>query len=140
MRMAFGLVSVLVTLGVIIMFMHSYELPAIKQAGKTKTMVEHRFGSNTSEGLAEAKASITLDDIERGGHFDSLAVKAVAPGGRMAVDFGFSAGDTIVAIGGFRTRDMNDADDARSKLFEAKMRQWPVTGVRNGSHIDLLAK
>ena len=140
MRMAFGLVGILVTLGVIIWYMHVYELPAAQQAITVKKQVDQRFGSNTAEGLADAKASITLEDVERGGHFNSLMVKSVVPGGEMATDFGFMAGDQITAIGGFKTRDMMDSEDAQIKLFEAKMRQQPVTVLRNGKEINLLGK
>ena len=81
MRMAFGLVGILVTLGVIIMFMHSYELPAAKQAIKTRNAVNQQFGSNSPEGMADAQASIVLDDVERGGHFNALLVKSITAGG-----------------------------------------------------------
>jgi len=140
MRMAFGLVSILVTVGVIIMYMHYYQLPAAKQAITVKKQVEQRFGSNTAEGLADAKSSITLEEVQRGSKFDSLAVKSVVAGGQMATDFGFMAGDQIVAIGGFPTRDMNDGEEAEAKLFEAKLRQQPVTVMRGGTKIDLTAK
>jgi membrane-associated protease RseP (regulator of RpoE activity) len=58
----------------------------------------------------------------------------------MATDFGFMAGDQITAIGGFKTRDMNDSEDARNALFEAKLRQSPVTVLRNGNEMQITAK
>jgi C-terminal processing protease CtpA/Prc len=140
MRMAFGLVGVLVVLGVIVWFMHVYELPAAKQAIQTKKKVESQFGSNSPEGIEEAKSSIVLDDVDRGGHFDGLFVKSVVPSGSMARDFGLMPGDTIIAIAGQRFRDMNDPDLARAMLLEAKMRQQPLTVLRGGNTIDLRAK
>jgi len=137
MRMAFGLVGVLVTLGVIIMFMHSYELPAAQKAIQTKKKVESQFGSNTAEGYADAQASIVLDDAQRGGRFQGLDVKSVVPGGSMAKDFGLATGDTIVAIGGQRLRDINDGEMARAMLFEAKMRRQPLTVTRGGADVEL---
>lgn len=137
MRMAFGLVGVLVTLGVIIMIMHSYTLPAAQQAIQTKKKVESQFGSNSPEGMAAAQASIDLDDAERGGHFHGLLVKRVTPGGSMATDFGLMAGDEITAIGGLRLRDGNDFELAKAQLFEAKMRRQPLTVMRNGMEIEL---
>jgi len=137
MRMAFGLVGILVTLGVIIMFMHSYELPAAKQAIKTRNAVNQQFGSNSPEGLADAQASIVLDDVERGGHFNALVVKSVTPGGPMARDFGLMAGDQITAIAGLRFRDSPDPELARAQLFEAKMRRQPLTVTRAGADLQL---
>lgn len=139
MRMAFGLVSVLVAIGVVVMIMSNYTLPAAKQAITVKKQAESRFGSNTRDGLEEAKASITLDDVLKGGRFDALQVTAVVPGGQMATEFGFMAGDTIVAIGGLPLRDLNDADIARDQVFEAKMRDQPVTVLRNNAPIELRA-
>ena len=137
MRMAFGLVGILVTLGVIIMIMHSYTLPAAQQAIKTKQRVQAQFGSNTPEGMEDAQNSIVLDDSMRGSHFDGLLVKSVTPGGPMATDFGLAAGDIITAIGGMRLRDNNDPELARAQLFEAKMRRQPLTVTRAGAEIQL---
>jgi very-short-patch-repair endonuclease len=139
MRAAFGLVSVLVAIGVVVMIMHTYTLPAAKKAVNTKKAVEQRFGSNTREGLEEAKASITLDDVLKGNRFDALQVTAVVPGGQMASDFGFMTGDVIVAINGLKLRDLNDADIARDQVFEAKMRDQPITVLRNNVPVDLRA-
>jgi len=137
MRMAFGLVGILVTLGVIIMIMHSYTLPAAKQAIQTKKKVESQFGSNSPEGMAAAQASIVLDDDVKGSQFRGLIVKSVTPGGPMQTDFGLMNGDEITAIGGMRLRDNNDAELSRAQLFEAKMRRQPLTVMRNGTEIQL---
>ncbi len=137
MRMAFGLVGVLVTLGVIIMIMHSYTLPAAKQAISAKQRVEKQFGSNTAEGMEDAKNSIVLDDVTRGGHFTGLLVKSVTPGGPMATDFGLAGGDVITAIGGMRLRDNDDPELARAQLFEAKMRRQPLTVTRATAELQL---
>src|SRR3954449_13149156 len=102
MRAGFGLVAILVTLGVIIMIMHTYTLPAAKQAVQTKKKVEEQFSMNTPEGYADAQASITLDDATRGTKFDGLNVTAIVPGGAMSKAFGLMAGDQIIAIGGQR--------------------------------------
>ena len=137
MRMMFGLVALLVTLGVIIMVMHTYELPAAQKAIQAKKKVEAQFESNTAEGLAEAPASIYLDDVEHVGHFYGLGVKSVVPGGPMQVDFGLAPGDTIIAIGGMSVRDNNDPELARAQLFEAKMRRQPLTVERGGLPVEL---
>jgi len=135
--MAFGLVGVLVTLGVIIMIMHSYTLPAAQPAIQTKKKVESQFGSNSPEGMAAAQASIDLDEVVKGGHFHGLLVKKVTPGGPMATDFGLMNGDEITAIGGMRLRDNDDAELSKAQLFEAKMRRQPLTVTRNGMEIQL---
>jgi C-terminal processing protease CtpA/Prc len=141
MRAGFGLVAILVTLGVIIMIMHTYTLPAAKQAIQTKKKVEEQFSMNTPEGMADAQASIVLDDATRGNKFTGLQVTSVITGGPMNKVFGLVAGDQIVAIGGQRLRDApyNDPELARAMLYEAKLRQQPLTVVRNGEEIQLVA-
>ena len=47
MRAMFGLVSLLVTIGVIVMIMHYYTLPAVQQQTQIKKQVEEKFESNT---------------------------------------------------------------------------------------------
>jgi C-terminal processing protease CtpA/Prc len=141
MRAGFGLVAILVTLGVIIMIMHTYTLPAAKQAIQTRKKVEEQFSMNTPEGMADAQASIVLDDATRGGRFNGLQVTSVVTGGPMNKVFGLLAGDQIVAIGGQKLRDppYNDPEMARATLYEAKLRQQPLTVIRNGEEIQLIA-
>ena len=139
MRMAFGLVGLLVTLGVIIMIMHSYTLPAAQQAIKTKQRVQNQFGSNSPEGMEDAQNSIVLDDAMRGSHFDGLLVKGITPGGPMSTAFGLLPGDKITAIGPISLRD-NDSETAKALLFEAKLRTFPLTVLRNGAEIQLKPK
>ena len=54
--------------------------------------------------------------------------------------FGLLAGDEIVAIGGMRLKDppYNDPEMARATLYEAKLRQQPLTVLRNGEEIQLM--
>jgi hypothetical protein len=137
----FGLVAILVTLGVIIWFMHVYELPAIKAAGQAKRQVEDRFSMNTSEGLEDARASIVLDPMGLDkNRFEGFFVKGIVPGGAMSNTFGLMPGDQIVAIGGQRCRDVADPEMAEAWLFEAKVRQWPLTVVRGNQEIQLKPK
>ena len=141
MRAGFGLVAILVTLGVIIVIWSSYTLPAAKQAIQTKKKVEEQFSMNTPDGMAEAQASIVLDDAQKGGRFNGLQVTSVVTGGPMNKVFGLLAGDEIVAIGGMRLKDppYNDPEMARATLYEAKLRQQPLTVLRNGEEIQLMA-
>jgi hypothetical protein len=136
MRMAFGLVGILVTLGVIVMIMNQYSLPVARQAIDARNKAEEQFGGNTRQGLQDAQDSIVLDDVEKNGRFDSLLVRSAVAGGPMAGHFGLQAGDSIVAIGPLRTRDIT-GDEARAYLFDAKTRAQSVTVVRNGEQLDL---
>src|SRR5882672_9714150 len=122
MRMAFGLVGLLVTLGIIILIFHYIEAPSLKVAGQTNKKVQDWAGTNNgNEGLAETKASIDLDEVNSGGNFNGFLVKSITPGGPMALSFDLKAGDTIIAIGGIRMRDNKDPDLSLAQLFDAKV-------------------
>jgi hypothetical protein len=139
MRMAFGLVGLLVTLGVIIWIFHVYTAPSLKVAGQTRQKVNAWAESNTAEGMAEAEASIVLDESISGNHFDGFLVKSIVPGGPMARDFGLVAGDKIIAIAGLRMRDFDNPDLSKAQLFEAKLRGQPLTVIRGNAEIELRA-
>jgi C-terminal processing protease CtpA/Prc len=139
--MAFGLVGLLVTIGVIAMIMSQYSLPAAKQAVTVQKQVQQQFGSNTPEGMRAAEESIELDvENSSGGKLEGLKVAKIAAGGPMATDFGLQAGDVIVDIGGQRVRDLGDFDLAKAMLQEAKMRKQTLTVTRGGQSVELRAK
>lgn len=141
MRMAFGLVGLLVTCGVIAMIMSQYTLPAAKQAISVQNQAQKQFGSNTPEGLRAVEESIELDSATNpSGKFLGLKVVKIAGGGPMAVDFGLQQGDVITAIGDQRLRDINDFDLAKAMLQEAKLRKQALTVDRGGQSVELRAQ
>jgi hypothetical protein len=141
MRYVFGLVGVLVTIGIIAMIMSEYTLPMAKQGIQTKRGVEEWTSMSTVEGLADAKASIVLDAVGADrNRFEGFFVKGIVPGGAMANTFGLLPGDTITAIGGQRCRDLADPGLAEDLLFEAKLRKMALTVKRGNQELQLPPK
>ena len=139
MRMAFGLVSVLVTLGVIIMIMTHITLPNIKQGGVAKKKTEETLGALTSSGLQDSKDSIALDPVNKGGRFEALKVRGIAPGGAMQMHYGLMNNDVIVGVAGntFDATANGDQELAESLVWEARGRQQSLMVLRNGRRIEL---
>jgi hypothetical protein len=139
MRIAFGLVGILVTLGVIIMIMSFIELPAIKQARQTQKKTEQTLGALTSSGIQDSKDSIVLDPLTKGSRFDSLIVRSIVPGGAMQVNYGLMTNDVIIGVNGmtFDTVANGDSELAESLIWEARGKQQKLMVVRNGRKLDL---
>jgi competence protein ComGC len=139
MRAAFGLIGILVTLGVIVAIWYFISLPNIKQARQTQKKVEATLGALTSSGIQESKDSISLDARTRGGRFNGLIVKGIAPGGAMQVNYGLMTGDVIVGVHGntFDAIANGDSDMAEALVWEARGRQQILMVERNGKKIDL---
>ena len=137
MRYVFGLVGILVTLGIIIVFMSEYQLPAVRQGLKTKQGLEEQASMSTSAGLAEAKASITLDAVKKGSQFDGLLVRGIVPGGPMQATFALMPGDVIVGTSALRFNGIADEDLATDMIFEAKMRRQALIVVRGTTELQI---
>jgi hypothetical protein len=138
MRVMFGLVSLLVTIGVIVMIMHYYTLPAVQQQTQIKKQVEEKFESNTPSGYRAQQDSIDLvESLNAAGRFEGLKVNKIVPGGALQSYFGLVAGDVIVGIGEIQFAPPTDFEMARDMLFEAKLRQKDLTVVRGGKTIVL---
>lgn len=138
MRMAFGLVSLLVAVGIIAMLMNQ-QSSSIRTAAKTQQKVQDTFGSLTSGGLAEAKESISLSPAPAGGKFRSLLVESVSAGGPMGQYFGLQKGDQIVGVGGnpFEVIAAGDPELATAQVFEARARSQKLMVRRGDQTIDL---
>lgn len=125
MRAAFGLVSLLVVVGVIVMLMKTYH-PAdtVRRGQDAREQAEQFAGVGAAE-------SIGFEPVHtQGGKLAGLKVARLEPGGVMEKAFGLKVGDLIVGVGPLEFRDM-DADEARAFALEAYQRRQVLT-VRRG--------
>ena len=143
MRMAFGLVSVLVTLGIIMlavsMMMDSTGGVSVIGAGQNAREEAKQIAGIGRDGEA-ATQSATLQEITgSGGRLDNLLVTRVKPGGAYDTHFGLKVNDSITHINGMKVNDISNGDGSLAKalLSDAYQRQWPITVVREGQQITL---
>jgi hypothetical protein len=147
MRAAFGLVSILVAIGVVVMIMHYFYLPSVQQAvgvRKKVTPQVQQMGGRGTDGV-DARKSISLDAEQSAGRMNSVIVTAIDPIGPMAKYFGLQVGDSIVEIspqGGFMmpVRDMASSDEAKDQLLTAYQNSQQIVIVRDGKKTTLPVK
>ena len=99
MRMAFGLIGLLVTIGVIVMIMNTVlkKEQAVFSASKTAREEVTQIGGY-SEDQTPAQNSVTFEPTDTGGRFDALRVTAVIKNGAMDKFYGLRANDVVVEI------------------------------------------
>jgi hypothetical protein len=148
MRWAFGLVSLLVTLGIIMLLVYFYVIPELQTAtspnGVSAKSQAERISGHDEDGVA-ADQSITLADAQdSGGKIIGYTVAALTPGGAMEKYFGLKPNDTITQIsggnGGFLdVATIGDSKGASAWLLQAYEAQGSVTVNRGGTILTLPA-
>jgi hypothetical protein len=142
MRMAFGLASLLVTLGVIVLILHYAILPynkvVIQKGQSARQEAEQMAGS--MDGMRTSE-SIKLEPQANGdGKPVSLLVTSIVKGGPMESYFGLQRNDTITEINGLKVKDQNDGELSAAMALEAYQRRQTLTVVRDGQTLVLPAQ
>ena len=133
MRYAFGLVSLLVVTGIILVLFSKYEIPIAKKGKETQEQVQPIVGQ-TADGI-KAQDSVKVDGQMAGGQLRSLLVTSVTPGGYFEQYYGLKVGDKVLQINGNDVGVFNDAGMAEAELWQVQSR--PITISRNGQTMTL---
>ena len=112
MRMAFGLVGLLVTVGVIAWLMYAIEAPDIQASHAVQQQAEtlvNQLNAQDANGVKVEDAYKVFADSRNDGKLQDLQVTQVLPGGPMDVKYGLKPNDVIIAaIDGHTVRtDLN---------------------------------
>lgn len=136
MRIAFGLVSLLVMVAILLILFKTVSLPTIKQGQKAKAQARQISGRSDDDTPAER--SIKLLAEPDNGPVRDLLVDGVTPGGAMDKFYGLKKGDKITAIGESDVGMWNDPALASAMLVqEGFEKMQPITVVRDGQTIQL---
>ena len=136
MRMAFGLVSLLVTLAIILLLFRTYSAPMLKQ-GKSATE-DARQLAGRDENNAPVTDAIKLDSQDRNGQMYGAVVTDVTPGSAIEMKYGLHKGDVIVELGQLAVRgNMSSADEAKDYLLHAYQRSEPLVVMRGKNRLTL---
>src|SRR2546421_2579825 len=137
MRAAFGLVGILITLGVIIWIMTKTELPQMQQAAtiqKEVTPQVNQIAGNSASGNMRFNESLKVELQQSGGKSNSILVTDVDGAGPAAGYYTLKRGDSIVEVGNLGpVRDSNtitSSDDAMVFVMDAYQHQQPLIVVR----------
>jgi hypothetical protein len=142
--MAFGFVSLLVTLGIIILVM---SMMLDKQTGSTPVAIAAREEAKQIAGVGQdgeaATQSAFFEEGQTGGKFSKLTVRHVVRGGAYDTYFGLKPGDEVVEIeqsgSMMRVNDISngDPDLARALISDAYARQQHIIVNRAGQRLTL---
>lgn len=139
MRMAFGLVSLLVAVGIILWLYGNYTAPVAKQGSAAREQAQQMAGRD--ETGAAATESLTLEPRQRSGKVDGMRVASITPGGAMATFYGLRQDDIILQAGDMPFTDPvgGDVELAEAMLLEAYKAQKPLRVLRGTEQITLPA-
>jgi len=138
LRAAFGLVALLVVIGIMYLIFSTIEAPTIKQGEKAQDSARQISGRG-DDGIP-AMDSFKVTPKMRGSNLDGLEVVSVVPGGGLAQVYGLQKGDIITQVDGMKVGEIsvNDPETAKAmvvqKGFQANL---PITVLRNGQQINL---
>ncbi|HEX8525184.1 MAG TPA: hypothetical protein VF669_23235 [Tepidisphaeraceae bacterium] len=140
MRAAFGLLGILVTVGVIIWVLIAL-MPATQKAAKNVQQKEDfvkQVAGQDVNGLP-AGTTIKLAAETRGGKMTGALVTQLTPNGAMERHFGLKKEDTIVQIGPQPMTDIQSAEAAKDFLVEAYQTNRDIVVIRDEKRITLPA-
>ena len=137
MRAMFGLVSLLVVIGIIMLIFSQIEAPTIKQGEKAQDAARQISGRG-DDGIP-AIDSFKVTPKMRGSNLDGLEVVSVVPGGGLSQVYGLQKGDVITQVDGMKVGDISsDPETAKAMVVQRGYQgNLPITVLRNGTQITL---
>jgi hypothetical protein len=144
MRAVFGLVGILVVVGVIVWLLGApggyldKTQADIKAGNKAKQQVNVIAG-NSADGEYPFRKTVTLDLATSGGKTQGLLITSVNPAGPAATYYGLQKGDVVIDLGqmGPVKNQTWSAEEALDWLDDAYRKQQRIIIIRNGQSITL---
>lgn len=134
MKGAFGLVSLLVVVG-LMFYMFTKNTGTVVKKSENARRDAAQFAGQDTDGV-KAKDSIELDPVHTpGGKFRAMRVKTLMPGGPMAKYYGLRVGDEIVQANQLDLKDYEDL--ATPMVLESYSRKTPIIVMRDDQRVTL---
>ena len=136
MRVALGLVSLLVVVAIIMLLFNFYTAPMLKETKSTREQAQQISGRD--EDNAPVTHAITLDAQDRAGRMEAAVVTDLTPGSKLETHYGLQKGDVILELGQVTIRgNITSADEAKDFLLHAYQRNEPLVVMRGSDRITL---
>lgn len=140
MRAAFGLVGLLITVGVVVVIWHYATLPYTQQVMSQGQMAQQQAEQLAGIDSGGGRVSMYVDlqpYAPDGGKIRGLKVIKMMPGSSYQSYYGLAVNDIIEQIGPQTVRDIDDGELAKSLAMEAYQRQWELGILRNNQRFTL---
>jgi hypothetical protein len=136
MRVAFGLVSLLVVLAIILLVFNFYEAPMLKQSKTTRQQAQQIAGRD--EDNAPVTDAITLDAQDRNGRMEGAVVTDIVANSALQQKYGLQKGDVILELGDLPVKEyMSSPGEAKDFLLKAYQENRPVVVMRGPVKLSL---
>jgi hypothetical protein len=136
MRMAFGLVSLLVVMAIILMLFKSVQAPMLKEGKKAQDQA--RAMSGRDEDGVRVTDAVMLEGQDKAGKMESVVVSDVTANSAIQQRYGLQKGDVILQIGPLSVRDnMSSADEAKDFLLDAYQKNQDLVVIRGWDKLTL---
>ena len=140
MRAGFGLVGLLITIGVIVWLMNTTLThdKAAMESGRKATETVNQISGRSQDGSMRFSESLEIDIIRTGGKVNNILVVDLKEGGPADTFYGLKKDDCIIELGPLSVRDqITSKEEARDFLSDAYQRSQPIVVVRREQKITL---
>src|SRR4051812_34082576 len=136
MRAAFGLVSLLVVVAIILILFSMYSIPAAKQGKVAQNQARQIAGRD--EDNAPVTDAVTLDAQDRNGRMEGAVVTSIIPNSALQQRYGLQNGDVILEMGPLSVKtNMGSPSEAKDFLLDAYQKSQPVVVMRGSERLTL---
>src|SRR4051812_44607202 len=136
MRAAFGLVSLLVVVAIILILFSMYSIPAAKQGKVAQNQARQIAGRD--EDNAPVTDAVTLDAQDRNGRMEGAVVTSIVPNSALQQRYGLQNGDVILEMGPLSVKtNMSSPSEAKDFLLDAYQKSQPVVVMRGSERFTL---
>jgi S1-C subfamily serine protease len=134
--MAFGLISLLVVIGIMMIVFKTFEAPQI-EVGQQAQQEAQQLSGRDANGVP-AMSSYKAEEYDGGGGgFKGIKITDVTAGGAMDTYYGLKVGDIVMQINSLDTATLGDYNAAKGMLDQAYQEARTLTVLRNGATITL---
>lgn len=138
MRMAFGLVSLLIVLAICLLIFRTFEAPMLESGNAAQKQAQQLSGRD--ENGVPVMDSYKAQQHSTGSKIDGITITDLVPGGPMQTYYGLQKGDIVTDIGELSVTTLADPGGysmAKSMLDEAYQKQQSLVVNRNGTKLTL---